>query len=158
MAAARSIDEKADLVSGIHHLVAAVAGVDPGCRDRATLTAAVASTARVRAWLDGREVQDLAAQLAKVAAFPEQDMAGAARTSLREAGRVLERARTVERIPPLGEALTEGRVRGAHVDVVGQALRQLRTWAAPCPCGPGRRAGRGGVSVDAGRVATSRGR
>ena len=123
-----ALAEEGDLDPGIsievYKWIGIVAGVDPGCRDRATLIAAVASAARLRAWLDGRDVQ-LASQLAEVASFPEQELAGAARTSLRDAGRVLERARTVERIPALDDALAGGAVGGAHVDVLSQALRQL---------------------------------
>ena len=55
-------------------------------------------------------------------------MAGAARTSTRDAGRVVERARTVAAIPALGAALDAGTVSGGHVDAVGRVLRQLE----PC--------------------------
>ena len=108
----------------VHDLVVTVAGVRPSCRDRVQLHAAVAAGARLRAWLDGRDVQ-LAAQLAQVASFPEQAIAQAARTSLRDAGRVLERARTTVHLPALGEALSAGAISGGHVDVIGRALRQL---------------------------------
>ena len=111
-------------VAEVHQLIDTIMAVEPGCRDRSELIAAVASTARLRAWLDGRDVE-LAARLARVASFPEQAIADAARTSLRDAGRVLERARTVKTMPALGDALTAGAVSGAHVDVVGRALRQL---------------------------------
>ena len=94
------------------------------------LAAAVASTARVRAWLDGRDVE-LASQLAQVASFPEQAIAEAARTSLGDAARVLERARTAQAMRALGDALAAGGVSGAHVDVVGQALRQLEPSVRP---------------------------
>jgi Domain of unknown function (DUF222) len=114
----------------VHDLVITVAGVRPSCLDRATLAAAVAAAARLRAWLDGRDVQ-LAAQLAQVASFPEQAIAQAARSSLREAGRVLDRARTAQALPPLGAALTAGMVSGGHVDVIGRAWRQLEPHQRP---------------------------
>ena len=66
--------------------------------------------------------------MAEVAARPEQLVAQAARTSARDADRVLERARTVDAIPALGEALDAGSVSGGHVDAVGRVLRQLE----PC--------------------------
>ena len=111
-------------VAGAKVLVEVVGGVDPGCRDRAMLTGAVGALARLRAWLDGREVE-LAALLAQVASFPEQAIADAARSSLRDAGRVLERAQTTATVVELGEALAAGSVSGGHVDVVGRVLRRL---------------------------------
>ena len=122
-------------------LVETVAAVDPSCRDRDQLGAAVAAGARLRAWLDGRDVQ-LAAQLAQVASFPEQAIAQAARSSLRDAGRLLDRARTTQAMPPLGDALAAGTVSGAHVDVVGRALRQLEPHQRPRLRSTGPTAGR----------------
>ena len=60
----------------VHELIDVVAGVEPTCRERSTLRSAVAAAARLRSWLDGRDVQ-LAAQLADVVSFPEQELAGA---------------------------------------------------------------------------------
>ena len=122
------------LTAEVQALVEVVGGVDAACRDRETLTAAVASAARLRAWLDGRDVQ-LAGQLAAVASFPEQAIADASRGSLRDAARILERARTVETIPALGAALADGAVCGAHVDVVGQAMRRLEPHHRPALAG-----------------------
>ena len=93
-------------------LVETVAAVDPSCRDRDQLRAAVAAGARLRAWLDGRDVQ-LAAQLAQVASFPEQAIAQAARSSLRDAGRILERARTTRPSPHWATPWPPGRCRAA---------------------------------------------
>ncbi|HET9602542.1 MAG TPA: DUF222 domain-containing protein [Acidimicrobiales bacterium] len=117
-------------IAAVWGLVETVAAVDPSCRDRDQLRAAVAAGARLRAWLDGRDVQ-LAAQLAQVASFPEQAIAQAARSSLRDAGRILDRVRTAEAMPPLGDALAAGTVSGAHVDVIGRALRQLEPHQRP---------------------------
>ena len=111
----------------MQRLVGEVAGVDPCCRDREVLAAAVACVARLRAWLDGRDVA-FAAGLAEVSARPEQIVAEAARTSARDADRVLERAHTVDAIPALGAALDNGTVNGGHIDAVGRVLRQLE----PC--------------------------
>ena len=82
----------------IVELVEVVDTVDPCCRDRATLTAAVRHVARLRSWLEGREVA-FAAQLADTAPWPEQAVAEASRSSLREAERVLARASTTEAVP-----------------------------------------------------------
>jgi hypothetical protein len=108
----------------VHRLVESVAGVDPGCRDRDLLCAAVGAAARLRGWLDRRDVA-LAAQLAEVLSFPEQTLAEVSRTSQRDAGRVLERVKTTTAISALGEALTAGDGCGAHVDVLTNALRRL---------------------------------
>jgi hypothetical protein len=108
----------------VHGLVEAVATVDPACRELPVLSAAAASCARLRSWLDGREVA-LAAQTAQASSYPEKVLADAARTSVKDAERTVTRAETARVLPPLGEALTAGTVSGAHVDVAGQALRQL---------------------------------
>jgi hypothetical protein len=108
----------------VHRLVGEVIGVADDCRDREVLVAAVATVARLQAWLDGRNVR-LAVGLAEVAARPSRLVAEAARTPARDADRVLDRARTVEAIPALGEALDAGSVSGGHVDAVGRVLRQL---------------------------------
>ena len=128
-------------MAAVWGLVETVAAVDPSCRDRDQLCAAVAAGARLRAWLDGRDVQ-LAAQLAEVASFPEQAIAQAARSSLRDAGRVLDRARTAQAMPPLGDALAAGTVSGGHVDVIGRALRQLEPHQRPRLAATGPTAGR----------------
>ena len=108
----------------VHQLVTEVLGVGDDCRDREVLVAAVATVARLQAWLDGRNVR-LAAQLTQVTTRPEQLVTQATRTSVRDADRVVERSRTVSAIPALGEALDNGTVTGGHVDAVGRVLRQL---------------------------------
>jgi hypothetical protein len=108
----------------VHELVETVGGVDPGCRDRAELSAAVAASARLRAWLDGRDVA-IAAQVEQVASYPEKVLADASRTSLRDAERTVQRNRTTRLLPQLGAALADGFVSGIHVDVAGRALGHL---------------------------------
>src|SRR5262245_54091488 len=105
-------------------LVERVAGIDPACHDRELLCRALGSAARLRCWLDGQDVR-LAGQLAEVESFPEQALAESARTSLRDAGRVLERVGTVEAIPALGEALISGAVSAGHVRKLQAAPRRL---------------------------------
>ena len=111
----------------VYRLVGEVVGVDDDCRDRDVLVAAIATAARLQAWLEGRNVR-LAARLAEVTVRPSRVVADAARTSARDADRVLDRAKTVDAIPALGEALDNGTVSGGHVDAVGRVLRQLE----PC--------------------------
>jgi Domain of unknown function (DUF222) len=111
-------------MADVHELVDTVAGLDPACRDRGALSVAVAASARLRAWLDGRDVA-LAAQVEQVASYPEKVLADASRTSLRDAERTVQRAVTSRVLPQLGEALSDGAVSGAHVDVAGRALGQL---------------------------------
>jgi hypothetical protein len=108
----------------VHELVEAVAGVDPACRDRAVLASAAASSARLRAWLDGRDVA-LATQMEQVSSYPEKALADAARTTLRDAERTVARVRTTQVLPQIGEALATGALSGVHVDIAGQALRRL---------------------------------
>ena len=111
-------------LAAVQELVEAVGTIDPACRDRATLASAVAASARLRAWLDGRDVV-LAARMEQVSSYPEKVLADASRSSLRDAERTVRRAHTTRAMPQLGEALATGAVSGAHVDVAGQALRQL---------------------------------
>jgi FAD/FMN-containing dehydrogenase len=94
------------------------------------LSGAVGASARLRAWLDGRDIQ-LAAQLEEAVSFPEQVMADAARTSLRDAGRVVDRAATVEALPALEAALAAGSVGAGHVDVFTRALRRVERAQRP---------------------------
>ena len=108
----------------VHGLVDTVGGLDPACRDRSELSAAAAASARLRAWLDGRDVA-IAAQMEQVASYPEKVLADASRTSLRDAERTVQRAATTRVLPQLGEALGDGAVSGGHVDVAGRALGQL---------------------------------
>ena len=82
------------------------------------------AAARLRAWLDGRDVA-LATQVEQIASYPEKVLADAARTTLKDAERTVKRAQTTRVLPRLGEALADGVVSGAHVDVAGRALAQL---------------------------------
>ena len=112
------------LLEEVHQLVGEVDGIDPSCRDRDVLCAALADVARLRAWLESRHLA-MANQLAKVVADLEPVMTDATRMSRRDARRTIARAETVEAMPPLREALTSGDISGAHIDVIGRALRGL---------------------------------
>ncbi|MGZ4723670.1 MAG: DUF222 domain-containing protein [Ilumatobacteraceae bacterium] len=107
----------------VHELVGRVASVDAGCSDRVVLEAAVGELRRLKSWVDGREAS-IARLLAGVSSFPEKSFADASRSSLRQAEQVLHRAETTDQAPEFGVSLDAGRVSGAHVDVLGRALRQ----------------------------------
>lgn len=78
----------------------------------------------VRAWLAAAEV-DLAASLSQLASFPEGAIAAAGRGSQSDAGRVLERARTLGAVPTLAGALNDGALTAAHVDAITKAARAV---------------------------------
>ena len=85
----------------VHELVEVVGRIDPGCRDRSALSGAVAASARLRAWLDGRDVA-LAAQVEQTVSYPEKVLADASRTSVRDAERTVQRIHTTQGAPPVG--------------------------------------------------------
>ena len=91
---------------------------------RVDVEAALRSVAIVRSWLAAAEA-DLVAGLAGLASFPEQALAGAARSSLAEAGRVLERSTTLGSVPALAGALNSGAVTPGHVDAVSRVAKGL---------------------------------
>jgi hypothetical protein len=108
----------------VRGVAAARAAAVAGGADRSVLEAGLRSVSQVRAWLAAAEV-DLAAGLAGVASFPEEAIAEAGRGSQTEAGRVLERGRTLDDTPSLAGALNAGEVTAAHVDVVTKAAKGL---------------------------------
>jgi hypothetical protein len=114
-------------LAAVHELVEVVGGLDPACRDRGVLETVVASSARLRAWLDGRDVA-VAAQVEQTVSYAEKVLADASRSSLKDAERTVKRAQTTRVLPQLGEAVADGVVSGAYVDVAGRALGQLE----PC--------------------------
>jgi hypothetical protein len=110
-------------------LVESIAAVEWDAAGQDAVASALADVRRVRGWLDSVEVC-AARRLAELAVacpsmFPEQVAAEAGRVSLSEASKGFDRAGTVAAMPEMGEVLAEGRVSGAHVDVVTRALRQL---------------------------------
>jgi hypothetical protein len=100
-------------------LVRAVARLDEGS-DRAGCE----KLTRLRAWCDSREVR-AGRVLVQECAYPEKVMADAARSSLRDARKVMERATTLDEVPSFECAMAAGQVGAAHLDVVGTALRQF---------------------------------
>jgi hypothetical protein len=108
-------------IAELHRLVDELAGLDPAERDRARLQALFAGVRRLRSWCDGREVA-ITRAVAAVDALAERSLAGAGKCSTRDVSRNLDRSRTAEQVPGLGEALDRGDVSAAHVDATGKVL------------------------------------
>jgi hypothetical protein len=112
-------------VCEVQELVGRVGSVDADCADWVVLQGVVGELARLKSWVEGREVF-VAGLVAKVSSFPEKSLAEAGRTSLRHGEQVIKRAETIEQIPTLGTSLDAGRVSGGHVDVLARTLTQLQ--------------------------------
>ena len=91
---------------------------------RGQLECSLAAIARVRGVLDGLEV-DAVRKLAGLCSDPESVVAGATRTSAREAARVVERVGALDALPDVAASLAAGRTSAAHVDALGRAMRRL---------------------------------
>lgn len=78
---------------------------------------------RVRGWLDAVTLS-MTTELAQVRR-PDAHVADSGCLSGRSTEQVLRRARTVDTVPQLGEALAAGAVGVDHVDVLDRALRRL---------------------------------
>ncbi len=111
-------------LSLLHNMVDRVAGVTPVSADRAVLQLAASDTARLRRWLDGRDVA-IATALSAVCNFPQQPLAEAGRVSLNQADQLVTRATTAAQAPAFADALDAGRVSAGHLDAFGKTLRQL---------------------------------
>ncbi|MEI7546857.1 MAG: hypothetical protein WCK21_02195, partial [Actinomycetota bacterium] len=90
--------------------------------DLAACRGELAAIQCVRGLLDAREMR-VAARLDELAGespsvFPEEELAAAAKTSLKKATRVRSRQRTADDVPQLGDALAAGSTTGERVDVV----------------------------------------
>ena len=109
----------------VQALVGRVAAVDAGCGDWGPLKAGIADVRVLKSWLEGREVA-FAQALAKVSSFPEKSLAEAANTSVRDGGRLLQRAETAAAVPEFARSLDEGRISGDHLDVLTRTLRGLQ--------------------------------
>ncbi len=108
----------------VQTLVSRVADVASDCADCVVLKAGVADLRRLKSWVEGREVE-FAQRIAAVSSFPEKSLAEAANTSVRDGGRLLQRAETAAAVPEFGVSLNDGRVSGEHLDVLepGDAQR-----------------------------------
>jgi hypothetical protein len=103
-------------------LVEGVCRVDIGVADRLMLLAGLESLRRVRARADLLEVA-IARQLELFTPLGERDVSRAANRSSRHGERVRDRAKAIDDVPALGEALADGVLSGEHADSVAKALR-----------------------------------
>ena len=114
---------------GVIEMIDRLAHVDVGLCDQPAVKAVLADTSRVQRWLDAvkvtaaRRLRELAAVDATV--FPEGAAADATRGSQHETDTLFKRADTTNQIPQLADALDNGTVSGAHLDVVTRALHGL---------------------------------
>ncbi len=109
-----------DVVTAVGELAAC----DPAAADRDVLVASVEASARVRAWLDGFDVE-VGRALEVKTGYGAKVFADAANVSLATGERVIERGRTLSLVPAIEAAVSAGDVSGAHVDGVTRALRQV---------------------------------
>jgi len=94
----------------VHNLVERAAALESSARDRVSVEMVVGELARLRAWVDSRDVA-AARLVAEVPSFPEKALADAGRTGLREAAQTMRRAETVDQVPEFGASLDAGRCR-----------------------------------------------
>ncbi len=105
-------------------LVGDLAALDPSTADRRVLEGCAAASARLRAWLDGFDVE-VGRALEVKTGYGAKVFADAANVSLASGERVIERGRTLSGLPTIAASVRAGDVSGAHVDAVTRALRQV---------------------------------
>jgi hypothetical protein len=116
-------------VQDVHVLLESLAATDVDVADRDEVAVFLAELAKMRGWLDHREVQAsrrLSALAAAGQAEPAEAMLGrAGRRSNRDAAAVTERDRVCTALPDFEAALAEGTVSAGHVDALANATRRL---------------------------------
>jgi hypothetical protein len=90
---------------------------------------ALVALARAQSWLDAMKV-NLSRKLTQLAErvpsiSPHHEVAHGTRSSQREAQRVADRGRVIDRVPEFGSKLAGGEVSAEHVDALGRGARQL---------------------------------
>jgi hypothetical protein len=105
-------------------LVSDLAALDAATADREQLDRGVETSSRLRAWLDGIDV-DLGRALEAKTGYGAKTIADAANVSLAAGHRVIERAETLRALPTMEAAMKAGDVSAAHADVAARALRQV---------------------------------
>ncbi len=105
-------------------LVGDLAALDAATANREQLDRGVETSSRLRAWLDGIDV-DLAEALRGEDGLWRQDVECRRSLSLAAGHRVIERGETLRVLPALEAAMKAGDVSAAHVDVAVLALRQV---------------------------------
>ncbi len=101
-----------------------LAAFDPKAADRVALEDCAAVSARVRAWLDGFDIE-VGRSLEVKTGYGAKVLADATNVSLASGERVIERGRTLRVVPAIAAAVRAGDVSGAHVDAATRALRQV---------------------------------
>lgn len=117
--------------SGIVSLVGSLTAVDVSVGDVECCTRVLHDLTRLVAWAEAGKVE-VAQRLAVLAAmspeiFPEHVVAKATRVSLGQAMQPFKRAEAIEAMPAFGEALADGALSAAHVDLVANAVTKLDT-------------------------------
>ncbi len=110
-------------------LVEQLAAIDASCADIECCTQVLQGLSRVVAWAEARKVA-VARRLAVLAAespaiFPEHVVATTTRVSLGQALQPFNRATAIDALPQFGDALADGAVSAAHIDVVAGAVNKL---------------------------------
>lgn len=88
------------------------------------LQAGLADVRVLRSFFDAAEA-DFARRIAAGSSFPEKDVADAARSTSNDAGRTLERSRTLDAAPEMAAALDAAHISGCHVDALSRAAKHL---------------------------------
>ena len=97
---------------------------DATCRDRAVVTDAIAAVTRITAWCESQQIA-YAQALDAMGAMPEDVMAKASRSDVRDVERIVKRANTASKAPAFGKALADGQLAGGHLDQLDGSLRRL---------------------------------
>jgi hypothetical protein len=110
-------------------LVRSLAEVDVAGADAECCTRVLQGLSRLISWAESRKLA-VAKRLAALAAespsiFPEHVVATATRVSLGQALEPFKRAAAIEAFPQFGEALANGQVAAAHIDVLANAAGKL---------------------------------
>jgi hypothetical protein len=114
--------EVAELLRGVLEL-------DVSTLDVPEVRAALADVGRVQSCVDGVKVT-LSRRLSELVTVapsmsPDHEIAKGTRSSLRDAEKVGERAKVLDRNPTLEDKLRAGEVSAEHVDVLGRGAKQL---------------------------------
>src|SRR6187401_2467635 len=107
----------------VRSLIERVEATHVSVADRSTVQARLADLGKLSAWVEAHRAQ-LTNRLRDIkdCHSPEDDIASAQRSSAKEARTATRRAKTVEQLPVLGTALSEGDIAPAHVDEIANGL------------------------------------
>ncbi len=97
---------------------------DATSTDRPVVVDAIAAVTRIVAWCESQQLA-YAQALANMGAMPEDVMATASRSDVRDVERIVKRANTATKAPAFGAALADGQVAGGHLDQLDLSLRRL---------------------------------